>query len=138
MNTNPIIVIDDDDEDLELIIQGLVELKVENEIVVFNNGYKFLEYIKSSGNKAFFTLCDVNMHGISGLELKERIYNDEELRLKCVPFLFFSTGRASNAIMKAYSFGVQGYFTKPNSFEELKEMLQSITNYWRYSQHPNT
>jgi CheY-like chemotaxis protein len=138
MSSAPIIIIDDDDEDLELIQQALEELKVENEVIIFNDGYKFLDFIKQTHNKAFFILCDINMSKISGLELKKEIYEDDELRLKCVPFVFMSTSRASDAIMKAYSYGVQGYFVKPNSFGELKDMLQSMINYWGYSQKPNT
>jgi DNA-binding response OmpR family regulator len=77
------------------------------------------------------------MSRISGLELKKRIFEDERLRLKCIPFIFLSTSGASDSIMRAYSFGVQGYFIKPNSFDELKARLQSIVSYWEGSQHPN-
>ena len=137
MNVNPIIIIDDDEDDLELIQRAFKELEIENEIIVFNDGFKFLEFVKAIHNKTFLILCDINMTLISGLELKRRIYEDEELRLKCVPFVFLSTSKASDAIMKAYSFGVQGYFIKPISFPELKEMLSYIVNYWKHSQHPN-
>ncbi len=137
MNKNPIIIVDDDIEDLELMQQAFEQLNIENEIIVFNNGLKFLEFIKVTHNKTFFILCDINMSPINGLELKRRIYEDEELRLKCVPFVFLSTSGASSTVMRAYSFGVQGYFVKPSSFEETKEMLLFIINYWSHSQHPN-
>ena len=138
MNNKPIIIVDDDNEDLELMQQAFAQLNIENEIIVFDNGFKFLDFIRGMRNKAFFILCDINMSPINGLELKKRIYEDEDLRLKCVPFVFVSTSGASNSVMKAYSFGVQGYFIKPNTFEEMKNMLSYIINYWKYSQHPNT
>ncbi len=137
MNKNPIIIVDDDDEDLELIKQALAELNIENEIIFFNDGFKFLDFIRKSHNKTFFILCDLNMSRINGLELKKRIYEDEDLRLKCVPFVFLSTSGSSSAIMKAYSYGVQGYFVKPGSFQGIKDMLLRIVNYWSDSQHPN-
>lgn len=137
MNAAPIIIIDDDDEDLELVKQALEELRIENEVIIFNDGFQFLDFIRATHNKAFFFICDINMSRISGLELKRIIYEDEELRLKCVPFLLMSTSRASDAVMRAYSFGVQGYFIKPNSSGELRKMVQSIINYWSYSQSPN-
>jgi DNA-binding NarL/FixJ family response regulator len=71
------------------------------------------------------------------MELKKRIYENAELRLKCVPFVFLSTSKASNALMEAYSLGVQGFFIKPNSLDGIKEMVLSIVNYWSQSQHPN-
>ena len=137
MNKKPIIIIDDDQEDLELAEQALAKLNVENEIIVFDDGFKFLDFIKETENRAFFILCDINMAKINGFELKKRIYDDEQLRIKCVPFIFLSTSSASSAVMKAYSYGVQGYFIKPNSFEEWKNMLYAIVNYWGQSEHPN-
>jgi CheY-like chemotaxis protein len=138
MNKNPIIVIDDDDEDLDLLKDAFSELNVENEIIYFNDGLKFLHFLKTTRNKTFFILCDINMAKISGLELKQMIYDDEILRLKCLPFIFLSTSKASDAIMKAYSFGVQGFFIKPNNYELLKQSLKCIIDYWSFSQHPNS
>jgi FOG: CheY-like receiver len=137
MNYNPIIIIDDDDEDLDLIKDVLMQLNVENEIIVFNNGIDFIEFIRVTKKRIFFIICDVNMDNINGLELKKIIYNDERLRLKCVPFIFMSTSKASNEIMKAYSYGVQGFFVKPSTFEDFKELIVSIIKYWSFSQHPN-
>lgn len=137
MDKRPIIIIDDDKEDLELILQAFSELNIENEIIVFNDCLKFLEYIKAPERRTFFILCDINMPTMSGLELKKMIYDDEKLRIKCLPFIFMSTGGGSSSVMKAYSYGVQGYFIKPNSLGDLKAMLQSIVTYWEGSQHPN-
>jgi CheY-like chemotaxis protein len=137
MDKKPIIIIDDDDEDLEFIVRAFSELNMENEIIVFNEGLKFLDYIRSTPVRTFFILCDINMNKISGLELKKMIYEDEALRIKCVPFIFMSTSDSSSSVMKAYSYGVQGYFIKPNSMEKLKSMLHSMTIYWSESQHPN-
>jgi len=137
MDKKPIIIIDDDDDDLELISLAFSELNIENEIIVFNNGSEFLDYIKSTEVRTFFILCDINMDKISGLELKKMIYDDEKLRIKCVPFIFMSTSDSSSSIMEAYSYGVQGYFIKPNSMEKLKGMLDAIITYWGESRHPN-
>jgi len=137
MNKKPIIVIDDDDEDLELILKAFSELKIENEIIVFNDGLKFLEYIKDTESGTFFILCDINMGKLTGLQLKKIVHDDEKLRIKCVPFIFLSTSGASSSIMEAYSYGVQGYFIKPNSLRKWNAMLQSIVTYWGESQHPN-
>lgn len=138
MNYNPIIIIDDDGDDLELIRECFAELNLENEIIVFNDGQLFLEFVKKFPTNVFFILCDINMSPIDGLALKQMTYDDEELRLRCIPFVFLSNSRAVSTVTKAYSFGVHGYFVKPNTTQELKDMLSAIVNYWRLSQHPNT
>jgi CheY-like chemotaxis protein len=136
MNNRPIIIIDDDDEDLEFIKSAFAELSVENEIIVFDDGFEFLDFIRATEKAVFFILCDVSMAKINGLQLKKLIYDDERLRLKCVPFIFMSTSRASTAVMEAYSYGVQGYFVKPPTFELLKDLMQFIMNYWSHSERP--
>jgi CheY-like chemotaxis protein len=136
MSNRPIIIIDDDDEDLEFIKSAFAELNVENEILVFDDGFEFLDFIRATEKAVFFILCDVSMAKINGLQLKKLIYDDERLRLKCVPFIFMSTSRASTAVMEAYSYGVQGYFVKPPTFELLKDLMQFILNYWNHSERP--
>jgi len=137
MNKNAIIIIDDDEEDLELIKNAFAELNIDNKIIAFNDGHKFMEYVKVAEGGHFFILCDINMRKIKGIELKKLIQDDEKLRLKCVPFIFLSTSSASASVLEAYSYGVQGYFIKPNDFEKLKSMLQDLVTYWSQSQHPN-
>jgi DNA-binding NtrC family response regulator len=137
MNNNLIIIIDDDNDDLELIKEAFADLKVENEIITFDNGKDFLNYIKGTDKGVFFILCDINMSTISGMELKKITFEDDRLRLKCMPFIFISTSRASESVMRAYSFGVQGYFVKPNTYETLKVMLQNMISYWEFSLRPN-
>jgi hypothetical protein len=44
-NSNPIIVIDDDKEDIELFQEGFKALGIKNEIMVFTDGNKFYDYI---------------------------------------------------------------------------------------------
>ena len=137
MNKNPIIIVDNDDGDIELLKIAFTELNVENEIIVFNDGCKFLEYMKVEKGGTFFILCDINMPKVTGIELKKIIQEDERLRLKCVPFILLSTSRATASVMEAYSYGVNGYFIKPTGVEKLMEMLLAIITYWSESEHPN-
>jgi hypothetical protein len=32
----------------------------------------------------------------------------------------------------------QGYFKKPNSFDEIKDILKQVVDYWDRSSHPNS
>jgi CheY-like chemotaxis protein len=135
-NSNPIILIDDDIDDIELFQAAFKELGVENEIMVFNDGNKFYEYITTTDRKSFFIFCDINMNQINGFALKQKIFDNEEIRLKCIPFLMLSTSGASKSVLEAYSLNVQGYFIKPNNVEEIKEMFEIVVKYWSISQRP--
>jgi DNA-binding NtrC family response regulator len=135
-NSNPIILIDDDSDDIELFQIAFKEIGVDNEILVFEKADKFYDYITTTMNKAFFVFCDINMSGMSGFELKQKIFDNEEIRLKCIPFLMLSTSGASKHVMEAYSLNVQGYFIKPNSVQGLKDMFDIVVKYWSMSQRP--
>jgi len=135
-NSNPIIIIDDDFEDLELFQDAFKELGIENEIIVFSDGNKFYDYMSATGKKAFFIFCDVNMHRINGFELKKMIFDNEELRMRCIPFLMLSTSGAPESVLEAYSLNVQGYFVKPNTMREIKDMFEIVVKYWAISQRP--
>ncbi len=67
------------------------------------------------------------------MKLKE----NADLDLKCVPYLFFITAANHKAVIDAYSTSVQGFFTKPNSYPELKEQVKIIMEYWKHCSAPN-
>ena len=135
-NPNPIILIDDDIDDINLFQEAFKELGVENEILVFTDGNKFYDYISTTDRKSFFIFCDINMHRVNGFELKKKIFDNEEMRLKCVPFLMLSTSGSSASVLEAYSLNVQGYFIKPNSVSGIKNLFDIVVKYWSISQRP--
>lgn len=135
-NSNPIIIIDDDSDDIDIYLDGFKELGIKNEIMVFNDPRKFYDFISTTDRKSFFILCDINMNGMNGFQLKQKIFDNEEIRLKCIPFLMLSTSGASSSVMEAYSLNVQGYFIKPNSLKKIKDMFDVVVKYWSLSQRP--
>jgi CheY-like chemotaxis protein len=137
IHDRPIIIVDDDQDDIEFIKEGFEALNIPNETIIFLDALKFLSFMSEATIKPLFILCDINMHAINGLELKKRIWDDERLRLKCIPFLFFSTTGASPAVEKAYSYNAQGFFVKPVTTGRLQEILSAMITYWSLAQRPN-
>ncbi|MCW3107773.1 MAG: response regulator [Segetibacter sp.] len=135
---NPIIIIDDDNEDLELISEAFKELQVANELICFKVAEEALAFLKNSEQHPLFILCDVNMNSLSGFDLREILHKDESLKIKSIPFLFLSTSGQRKEIANAYSLSVQGYFRKPGTYNGIVSMLKCIIEYWGYCQHPNT
>ena len=75
-------------------------------------------------------LMDIEMPKLSGLELREKVINNEDLRLKSIPYLFFSTSAEQKHVIDAYSRSIQGFFVKPKSYDKLKKMMTK----WRSGQ----
>jgi CheY-like chemotaxis protein len=132
-----IIVIEDDPDDQLLIKDAFTSLNYPNDIVLFSDGYKALKYIESKDVKPFLILSDVNMPTINGFELRKKIHNNAELSIRCIPYLFFTTGTNRRAVQDAYAMSAQGFFIKPASMTGLENTLRKIVEYWQECHAPN-
>ena len=132
----PIVVIEDDVDDKEILLEVFKELNFDNEILFFNDSFVALDYITNTPIEPFIILSDVVMPKLSGMELREKIHNNEDLRLKCIPYLFFSTSAEQKNILEAYSKSIQGFFIKPLSYDLQKETIRRIVEYWQYCESP--
>ena len=106
--------------------------------LLFNKSNEAFDYLNTIPTQPFFIVCDVNMPITNGLELRQKINENNALRNKLIPFLFWSTSGSESLVNKAYSLNIQGFFKKPNTINELKEMLWAVMIYWNYSHHPLT
>ena len=133
----PIIIIEDDDDDQEILGEVFTELNYSNEVIYFADGEEALAYLVSTEVKPFIIFSDINMPKLGGMELREKVHNNEDLRLKSIPYLFFTTSAEQDAVVDAYSKSVQGFFIKPSSFAELKRVIKVIIEYWQDCVSPN-
>ena len=133
----PIIIIEDDRDDQEIMQQALDSLDYGNEIIFFEDGYEALKYLTDNVVEPFIVFSDINMPKLSGIELREKIHQNEALRLKSIPFLFFSTSAEQRHVVDAYSKSAQGFFIKPSSFTDIKETMKVILDYWLKCVSPN-
>lgn len=137
MTEGPIVIVDDDNDDQEIYAEAIKAIGITNEIHFFNGGQQMLDYLNTTEEKPFIILSDINMPGMSGLELKKSIEDDPYLKVKGIPFVFISTNANKVSVRHAYALGVQGYFQKPDSMDEIKEMLQTLFSYWTRCKHIN-
>lgn len=141
MKKGPIILIDDDEEDRELAKEAIAATGYRNKIITFSEPHQafagLCELIKST--TPFVILCDINLPKMSGIELKQQIDQDKDLRSKSIPFVFLSTASNGHFVDKAYECcTVQGFFTKEAHFTEMISRLKLIFDYWSYARTPHS
>jgi CheY-like chemotaxis protein len=136
VSVGQIIVLEDDKEDQEILEEALKEIAVISKLVFFENALDAIAYLSMDNGQPFLILVDMNLPIMNGLEFQEKIDENEYLRKKSIPLVFLTTTDNRTTIEKAYERPVQGFFTKPSSFSELKESLTAIINYWRICKHP--
>jgi CheY-like chemotaxis protein len=137
LKTGPIVIVEDDADDQHLMQEVLQSLYVNNPILFFNRGTAALQYLQTTNDEPFIILCDMNMPGMNGLELLNKIHTELPAHKQSIPFIFFSTSATPDAMQKAYSMYAQGFFVKPHAMADTKRVLQLIINYWQTCRYPN-
>lgn len=136
--SGPIVVVEDDNDDLDILKEALKETDSKHELICFGNGPDAFHFLKNTSQQPFLILCDVNLPRQNGIEFKTQIDDDEELRDKSIPFIFYSTHVSQYAVNEAYkNLTVQGFFQKNDTYEEFKIVIKTMIDYWSLCKHPN-
>lgn len=134
----PIIIIEDDGDDIAIFQEAYDKLNYENELVFFESAHKAYNFLNDTDIIPFLIISDINMPMMDGFELRDKIRSNAELKLKTIPYLFFTTASNEKAVVQAYNLSVQGFFTKPETIQELGEIIDSIMHYWKKCVSPNS
>jgi len=133
----PVIIIEDDADDRLLLKEVFNELSHPNEVCFFETGEKALEYLADDSIYPFIILSDINLPKLNGFELRKMVHTNEGLAGKCIPYIFFSTSVDRKSVCDAYTLSVQGFFKKPNGYDQLKNVITKIFDYWQECFSPN-
>ena len=135
--SGPIIFVDDDSDDQFIYEEICIKLGVINKLKFFHRAETMLNYLRETPDKPFIIFCDINMPEMDGLSLRKAINDEEYLRRKSIPFVFFSTAATPAQVRVAYDLTVQGFFLKEQNFAETQATIKMILDYWRKCYHPN-
>lgn len=121
-----ILVVDDEKDVQPLFLQRFRrEMKSgELEFEFAYSGEEALEYMKKYQHQAVLILSDINMPGMSGLELLKRI-KDKNHTPPPVVMMITAYGDAENH-SKAMELGADDFLTKPLDFAQLKERIKTL------------
>ncbi len=138
ISNGPIVLIEDDNDDALTMQEALKDLNIGNEFIYFPNTILALKYLKETKQQPFLIICDVNMPFQNGLDFKRDIDNHQELKKKCIPFIFYSTSANSEDVSKAFlQMSIQGFFKKATTYDQILDDITAIIEYWKKSKHPN-
>ncbi|HEY0732930.1 MAG TPA: response regulator [Chitinophagaceae bacterium] len=133
----PIIIIEDDLDDQEMLTEIFKDLDYKNETIFFGDGEAALAFLVDTEIEPFIIFSDINMPKLNGVELREKVHNNEDLRIKSIPYLFFTTTAEQKHVVDAYSKSIQGFFVKPRKYSDLRRTIKIIVEYWQECVSPN-
>ena len=124
--SGPIVIVEDDLDDQEILVEIFKKLGYQNEIVYFIDGNNALQYINRTDVKPFLILSDINMPGMSGLELLKKI---KQMYAVPPPVVMMITAYGDEEnYNRSLSLGADDFLTKPLDFNLLKEKLKTKIN----------
>jgi CheY-like chemotaxis protein len=134
-NRRTILLIEDDPNDIALFKRALRKLNLSTPLRVIEDGDAAIRWFQKNLSAAeenpdwpWIVLLDIKMPRINGLEVLEWLRRDN--RLCRLPVIAFTSSRETADIAQAYRLGVNSYLVKPLSFDQLKEMIRMMHQYW--------
>lgn len=121
------ILVVDDERDIQTLFEQRFRKEIREKTFDFAfafSGEEALKFLNDHGHEAVLILSDINMPGMSGLELLEQI---KHKYLKPPPIVMMITayGDAENYNL-AKQLGADDFLTKPVDFAVLKEKLKTL------------
>lgn len=123
------ILVVDDEQDIKILFEQRFRKEIRNGDFSFafaNSGEEALTYMNKHEHEIVLILSDINMPGMSGLELLKKIK-----AMYAVPppvvMMITAYGDEEN-YNKSLSYGADDFLTKPLDFNLLKEKLKTKIN----------
>jgi CheY-like chemotaxis protein len=126
MNKKTIILADDDRDDIEMFCEVLETVNENMHCICAENGDRTLKLLNEINEKPDLIFLDINMPVMNGWECLKFIKSNTDY--KDIPVIMISTSSYKNDMDKASDLGAVGYFVKPNDYNDLKYLLQTITS----------
>ena len=125
-----VFIVDDDTDDRESIREAFLQNKHDQDYRLMVNGDQLITHLSdSSGNKnPSIILLDLNMPGKDGTTVLREIKNNE--RLKSIPVIVITTSSSVKDRETSYRLGANCFLTKPDSYQELGAITDSIARLW--------
>ncbi len=135
--SGPIVVVEDDQDDQFIMEKIFQQLATANPRHYFTNCHDAYAFLQTTSKQPCVIISDVNLPRMGGLEFKKMIDQNPLLRQRGIPFVFLSTSTDQKSVNEAYATTtLQGFFQKPDTYEELIEIIELIMNYWLIGKHP--
>ncbi|MGH8744800.1 MAG: response regulator [Burkholderiales bacterium] len=142
MNTlRPILLVEDNPNDIELTLAALKKYKVANEIVVTRHGGEALDYLYRRGPfqsrdavHPLVVFLDLKMPKVDGLEVLKQMKNDSALKI--IPVVMLTSSREEADLIKSYQLGVNAYVIKPINFQQFVDGIGQTGMFWALLNEP--
>ncbi len=131
----PIVLIEDNPDDVELTLRALKQNHIMNEVVVAEDGARALELLLGEERVLpAMVLLDLNLPKIGGLDVLKRLREERETSL--LPVVILTSSREEQDLVSGYSLGANSYVRKPVDFNQFADSVRQLGLYWLVLNEP--
>lgn len=137
----PILLVEDNPNDLELTLIALEKSQLANEVIIVRDGAEALDYLlcrgeyasRQAGNPAV-VLLDLKLPKVDGLEVLREIR--ATTGLKSTPVVMLTSSKEEQDLLRSYELGVNAYVVKPVDFAEFVRAIADLGIFWAVLNEP--
>lgn len=137
----PILLVEDNPKDLELMLLALEKCQLANSVVVARDGAEALDYLRCEGEFASrerghpaVILLDLKLPKLDGVEVLRAIRVDGDLQR--LPVVMLTSSREEKDLVRSYDLGVNAYVVKPVGFHQFIEAVRELGVFWALLNEP--
>jgi two-component system response regulator len=137
MTHDPILLVEDNPDDVLLTMRAFVKNDIRNEVVVATDGGQAIDMLLPADGEPVrpaFMLLDIKLPKIDGLEVLRRVRADD--RTRTVPIVVLTTSNEERDIVESYRSGANSFVRKPVVFEEFVKAVNVLGVYWLLVNQP--
>ena len=136
MNKTSVLLVEDNDDDVQLTLRAFQKYRFANDIHVATDGQEALDFLFCTGAHATRDPCDMpqlilldlKLPKVSGLEVLQRIREDERTRF--LPVVVLTSSKEERDVVESYRLGANSYVRKPVDFREFVDAANQLGLYW--------
>ena len=142
MKEKPILLVEDNNDDVELTLMAFGRARITNPVVVARDGVEALDFLFGEGQHAgrdtreqpVVILLDLKLPRLGGLQVLERLRQDE--RTKYTPVVILTTSTEQDDMIRAGALHANSYVRKPVDFDAFVDVARQLGLYWTVLNEP--
>jgi CheY-like chemotaxis protein len=131
-----VLLVEDDPNDVILMERAFRRAGMMSDFQVVRDGEQAVDYLSGKGQSSDLTrtplpalvLLDLKLPRQSGFEVLRWMRAQSGLRR--IPVLILTSSKEKHDIIRAYELGANAYLLKPATFNDLVELVKTISVFW--------
>jgi len=136
LNNGPILLVEDNPDDVALTMRAFKRNHILNEVVVARDGVEALDFLFGTGAHhgrdtsvlPSVMLLDLKLPRLDGREVLKRLRSDPRTRL--VRVVVLTSSKEEQDILQCYQLGANSYIRKPVDFDSFMTAMGQLGLYW--------